>query len=132
MLGSMNFGYVLLYVEDVPATVAFYEAAFGLAQKMIHEDGYAEMETGATTLGFVAHKTAATLGTEYRKPRREDPAPAVEVGFVTQDVDAAYDRAVDHGAAPVKAPEPKPWGQTVSYVRDLDGFLVEICSPVTP
>lgn len=130
MLSGMNFGYVLLYVEDVPASVAFYEAAFGLTQKMIVEDGYAEMDTGATTLGFVAHKTAATLGTEYRKTQREEPAPAVEVGFVTDDVQAAYARAVDHGAVPVKSPEPKPWGQTVSYVRDLDGFLVEICSPV--
>jgi hypothetical protein len=27
-------------------------------------------------------------------------------------------------------PTVKPWGQTVSYVRDLDGFLVEICSPM--
>ncbi|MFO0110274.1 MAG: VOC family protein, partial [Alphaproteobacteria bacterium] len=33
-------------------------------------------------------------------------------------------------AAPLKKPEQKPWGQTVAYVRDLNGFLVEICSPV--
>jgi lactoylglutathione lyase len=24
----------------------------------------------------------------------------------------------------------KPWGQKVSYVRDLNGCLVEVCSPV--
>jgi hypothetical protein len=23
-----------------------------------------------------------------------------------------------------------PWGQTTAYVRDLDGFLVEICTAV--
>jgi lactoylglutathione lyase len=27
-------------------------------------------------------------------------------------------------------PKKKPWGQTVAYVRDLDGFLVEICTSV--
>ena len=25
-------------------------------------------------------------------------------------------------------PHAKPWGQVVAYVRDLNGFLVELCS----
>jgi hypothetical protein len=29
---------------------------------------------------------------------------------------------------PVVEPVSKPWGQTVAYVRDLDGFLVELCT----
>ena len=24
----------------------------------------------------------------------------------------------------------KPWGQTVGYIRDIDGFLIEICTPM--
>jgi hypothetical protein len=32
----------------------------------------------------------------------------------------------------VKAVEEKPWGQKLGYVRDLNGCLVEICSPVKP
>ena len=50
----MKFGYTLLYVVDVPKTVAFYETAFGLKRKFVHESGYGEMETGATKLGFVS------------------------------------------------------------------------------
>ncbi|WP_353954881.1 hypothetical protein [uncultured Methylobacterium sp.] len=34
------------------------------------------------------------------------------------------------GALPVAAPMTKPWGQTVAYVRDGDGVLVELCSAV--
>jgi hypothetical protein len=30
----------------------------------------------------------------------------------------------------VKAPETKPWGQIVAYVRDNNGCIVEICSPI--
>jgi len=30
----------------------------------------------------------------------------------------------------VSEPETKPWGQTVAYVRDRNGFLVELCSPM--
>ncbi|NRA89340.1 MAG: hypothetical protein HRU28_18575, partial [Rhizobiales bacterium] len=42
----------------------------------------------------------------------------------------AYDHALKSGATPVSAPTEKPWGQTVSFVRDLNGCLVEIASPV--
>lgn len=49
---------------------------------------------------------------------------------MTDAVEAAFDRAVSAGAVAVKRPERKPWGQLVGYVRDSNGFLVEICSPV--
>ena len=39
---------------------------------------------------------------------------------------AAYARAVEAGAAPLAEPAVKPWGQTVAYVRDPDGVLVEL------
>jgi uncharacterized glyoxalase superfamily protein PhnB len=58
-----------------------------------------------------------------------DP-PGIEVGFVTEAVAQHYERAVAAGATPVLAPVAKPWGQLVSYVRDNNGFLVEICSPM--
>ena len=34
------------------------------------------------------------------------------------------------GATAEAAPETKPWGQTVAYVRDNRGFLVELCTPM--
>ncbi|MBS7792385.1 MaoC family dehydratase N-terminal domain-containing protein [Roseococcus sp. SDR] len=34
------------------------------------------------------------------------------------------------GALEVLAPVDKPWGQTISYLRDLDGALVQLCSPI--
>jgi uncharacterized glyoxalase superfamily protein PhnB len=50
--------------------------------------------------------------------------------LVTPDVNGLYDRALKAGAASVTAPEVKPWGQTVAYVRDSNGFLVELCTPL--
>jgi uncharacterized glyoxalase superfamily protein PhnB len=38
---------------------------------------------------------------------------------------------VEGGAEPVTPPQTKPWGQDVAYVRDPDGNLVEIASPVS-
>jgi catechol 2,3-dioxygenase-like lactoylglutathione lyase family enzyme len=58
----MQLGYTMLYVPDVPATLKFYEAAFGLATRFLHEDGdYGELETGSTVLAFSAH---AAVGQE--------------------------------------------------------------------
>ncbi|MBI3789634.1 MAG: VOC family protein [Gemmatimonadetes bacterium] len=128
----MVLGYVILYVPDVPASVAFYERAFGLARRFVHESGaYAELETGATALAF-AGETFTPTAHLIAPSRPEAKAPAMEVGLVVEDVPAAYARAVAEGAAGVVAPVTKPWGQVVSYVRDRDGFLVELCSKVTP
>ena len=55
---------------------------------------------------------------------------AIAIGFVTKDVEAAFNTAVRAGATSVSKPKTKPWGQVVSYVRDCNGFLVEICSPM--
>jgi len=126
----MKFGYTILYVSDVEKTVAFYEAAFGLTRRFIHEGGYAEMDTGETALTFVNLEVAKANGVSFLEPSIDGPAHAVEVAFVTDDVAASFARAVEAGSAVVAEPKKKPWGQTVSYVRDLNGFLVEICSPV--
>jgi uncharacterized glyoxalase superfamily protein PhnB len=68
---------------------------------------------------------------DFRRNRPQDEAAGAEVGFVTEDVPASYKRAVQAGATPLVEPTTKPWGQVVSYVRDLNGFIVEICSAVT-
>ena len=33
----MKLGYIIIYVSDVPKTVAFYETAFDLKRRFIHE-----------------------------------------------------------------------------------------------
>ncbi len=66
------------------------------------------------------------------RARARTQAPAgIELGLTTPDVEAAFAHAVAAGATAVKAPTTKPWGQVVSYVRDPDGVLVEICSPMS-
>lgn len=128
----MKFGYTILYVKDVASTVAFYEKAFGFERQFVHDSGhYAEMGTGATTLGFASHGLARGKGTPFVADLPPGQSPAMEVCFVTDDVSAAFRKAVGAGAEPLAEPKQKPWGQTVSYVRDNNGFLVELCTPVS-
>lgn len=128
----MKFGYTILYVPDVAQALAFYERAFGLRRRFIHESGdYAELETGATTLAFASTDLAATNFGERVAPADPDgPAAPMEIAFVTDEVDHAFAQATRAGAVPLSAPEQKPWGQTVAYVRDLNGMIVELCTPV--
>ena len=127
----MKLGYVLLYVDDVERCMDFYQKAFGLRAAFLHESKqYGELETGASKLGFVQHETASSHGFAYQTMSPHQKPAAFEIGLVTADVDSAFTQAVNAGATPVASPAIKPWGQSVAYVRDCQGFLVEICSPM--
>ncbi len=128
----MKFAYTILYVNDVAQSVAFYEKAFGVTQRFVDETNqYGEIETGETTLAFASNDLAkANFAEGLQENSLADPPAGFEVGFVTEDVLAAFSRAVEAGAIAFAQPKVKPWGQTVAYVRDLDGILVELCSPM--
>ena len=56
----MNFGYTIIYVPDVEASLTFIEKAFGFTRRFLHESGaYGELETGETTLAFASHQLGA-------------------------------------------------------------------------
>lgn len=130
MNSSAKLGYVILYVEDVLKTVAFYQEAFGIPQRFLHESQqYAEMETGATTLAFVSEQFIKESH-QFRPNRKNELAAGAEIAFTVDDVEKQFQIAIDSGAVEVLKPLQKPWGQVVSYVRDNNGFIVEICSPV--
>lgn len=127
----MKLRYTLVYVDNVEATMTFYAKAFGLEKGFLHESGqYGEMITGETKLGFVHHSTAASHGFSYQKISPKNEPAGVEIGFVAEDVESAYARAIGAGAISASPPSKKSWGQIVSYVRDCNGFLVEICSAI--
>jgi lactoylglutathione lyase len=128
----VRFGYTILYVEDVGRSLDFYERALGVGRRFLHESGeYGELETGATALAFATHGLAASnLPGVYHGTTEDRARPPFEVCFVTDDVEGAYRRAVDGGAEAVIKPQTKPWGQDVAYVRDPDGNLIELASPV--
>lgn len=94
---------------------------------------YGELEVeGTVSLGFVGNTQAAGNLPEGFVANDPKARPGgFEIGLVVDDVPAAFAKAVKAGARPAAAPAAKPWGQTIAYVRDLDGVLVELCSPMT-
>lgn len=126
----VKFGYTILYVENVEESISFYENAFGFSRKFITpENDYAELVTGETTLSFASKKLAAqNLQDGFIESTLEDKPFAIEIGFITEDVTETVQKATSFGAVLVKEPTQKPWGQIVAYIRDLNGFLIEICT----
>lgn len=125
----MRFRYSILYVDDVPATLAFYKEAFGFETGFLHEGkDYGELVTGDTKLAFSAKTLMREIG---KSPSDADPkAPSFELAFETETVAKDFARAVAVGAAPIQEPTEMPWGQVISYVSDPNGFLIEICAPI--
>ncbi len=127
----MKFGYTIFYVENVDKTIEFYEKAFSLKRKFLHESNeYGELLTGETTLAFASLNLAKSNDIGFDPTKRVKNPTDVELGFVTTEVEKDFEFALSNGAQLVKKPVQKPWGQTVGYVRDNNGFLIEICSPV--
>jgi catechol 2,3-dioxygenase-like lactoylglutathione lyase family enzyme len=128
----MKLGYVIVYVPDVAASLQFFESAFALKRRFLHESGtYGELETGETTLSFAAHELGDSNFPAGHIQAHSSAKPlGMEIALVTDDVAEAHRKAIACGARELAAPATKPWGQIVSYVRAPDGCLIELCTPV--
>ena len=128
----IKFAYTILYVQDVERSIQFYEKAFDFKRTFIVPgNAYGELSTGNTTLSFASIEQAASnLKNGFQESNNQQKPFAMEIGFTTDDVEAVYQKAIAAGAIPEAQTTVKPHGQTVAYVRDPDGFLVEICTPM--
>lgn len=128
----IKFAYTILYVKDVTKAVEFYENAFGFTRKFIAPgDDYGELSVGETTLSFASITLAkSNLTTGFVESSLASKPFGVEIGFTTANVEETVSTAVKAGATIIENPKTKPWGQVVAYLRDLDGFLIEICTPI--
>jgi uncharacterized glyoxalase superfamily protein PhnB len=86
---------------------------------------YAEMQSGETTLAFANNEMLEmNTGIKALKGLKS----CFEIAFSTENVKGSFDYAVSKGAIEIRKPETKPWGQTVAYVQDPFGTLIEICT----
>lgn len=126
----VTFSHTIFYIPDIAKIIAFYENAFGIKAKFVHESGlYAELDTGGTILAFADE----TLGNENLPegftPNDLARSPsACEIVFTVKNVSDSYEKAIAAGAIALVPPKKKPWGQVVAYVRDPSGVLIEIAS----
>lgn len=126
----MEYLKTIIYVDDVEETLDFYYQAFGIVALVLDESGqYGELDTGGVKLGFAAHPLAQShFKQSYIRAQPKQPALGFEIVFQSDNVVSAYDKAIQAGAEPLAPPVEKPWGQTVAYVRSIEGTLIAISS----
>lgn len=129
---DIKFAYTILYVNDVKETLDFYKNAFGFEQKFITpENDYGELITGTTTIAFANFELGkSNFKKGFTESNLNEKPFGIELAFTTTEVEKVMENALKNGATLLADLVTKPWGQQVGYVRDLNGFILEICSPM--
>lgn len=128
----IKFKYVILYVEKVETSMNFYKDTFDAEIKFITpEKDYGELLTGETTLSFASVDLAASnVKKGFLQSKTEVKPFGIELGFVTDNVEALIEKSINNGAVLYEDIAVKPWGQKTAYIKDLDNYLVEICTKI--
>jgi lactoylglutathione lyase len=128
---TAKLGWVIVYVPDVEAAIGFYERSFDLKRRFVAPDAsFGELDTGETRLSFASEELGGSHFEQgFRRPSADQPFN-IEVVLVFDDVEAAFARALENGATALAQPGKTDWGQTIAYVRDPFGTLLELATPV--
>lgn len=127
----MKLRYITIYVPDVEQTVQFYEKCLGVRRRFVQDGQYAEVETGVTTLAFASDELARrNHDADYARNDLADSPAGSEICFVVDDVAGAYDAAVGSGATSLAGPARQEWGQWLAYLRDCNGVIIRLASPL--
>ena len=119
---------IRLITDDVAGLAAFYERVTGIPVEWSTPD-FAELRTPAGTLALGSTRTVALFGAGSARPA--DNSTAI-VEFLVDDVDAAHRRIGQEPTEFVNEPTTMPWGNRSLLLRDPDGNLVNLFTPVTP
>lgn len=123
----MNLASIRLITDDVARLVDFYEHLTGITADRPNED-FAELRTDTANLAIGSTRTVGLIAPGAARAADNH---SVLVEFLTDDVDRVHRDLVALGAEVVMAPTTMPWGNRSLVVRDPDGTLVNVFSPVT-
>ena len=124
-MGYSKVDYVILYVSDLPRSIAFYRDVVGLPFKF-QESGYAQFDTEGSI--FALFDRASTPGLLGRDA--DSGGLPSEVAFLTDDVDAEAERLRALGVQFLSGPVDRAWGQRTLHVLDPDGHVVEFAQEI--
>ena len=120
-----HLAYVILFVEDLERSLAFYKDILGMTVRH-RAEGYAELAVEGPKFALLERWRLPALVGESESGLPPPGTHEGEVAFLVQDVDEVYARLRSRGVAFVSAPEDRPWGQRTAYFRDPDGHLIEL------
>lgn len=121
---------VRVITDDLPRSVRFYRTVTGVEPRWLTDD-FVEFSTPSGTVALSDPRRVAFI-TE-NTPRAAANASAI-IEFVVGDTDALFhDLSEEFGddLDVVQAPALMPWGNQSALIRDPEGTLVNLYTPVT-
>lgn len=114
--------YLVVYVSDMQRSVAFYRDILDLPLKFT-SPGWTEFDTGTITLAL--HMTGPAGG-DAPSYQGRPPAGMAHLGFVVDDIQAAYESLKARDAHFSMPPQKQPTGRMVAVLHDPDGFGITL------
>ena len=119
-----------VFVKDMPTMVRFYRDVLGFEIK--EEENTTNVylvKDGTLFLLYGRRDFEKMTGRRYDYVKGLNGHSEIALYVDTFDeVDRAYQDAVEIGAEPVLEPTTEPWGQRTCYIADPEGNLIEIGS----
>ncbi|HKV84923.1 MAG TPA: VOC family protein [Ktedonobacterales bacterium] len=128
-----RYSYTRLLVRDFAACFRFYRDVMGLTATFGEEnDGYADFDTGATTLALFSRQHMADAVGSGGLPAQPEAQDRVALIFTVDNVDATAAELSSRGARFITEPQDRPdWGGRVAHFRDPDGTLIELFQSIS-
>jgi catechol 2,3-dioxygenase-like lactoylglutathione lyase family enzyme len=128
MKGSdpMDFASIRMITDDLEPLVRFYEQVTGMHAARL-APVFAELQLPSCTIAF-GHTQTAQLFNNSARPADNH---TVIIEFLVDDVDSEYERLKPLVSDWVQEPTTMPWGNRSILLRDPDGNLVNLFTPVT-
>jgi catechol 2,3-dioxygenase-like lactoylglutathione lyase family enzyme len=124
----MNLISMRIITADVARLVGFYERVTGVPAAWSTPD-FAELRTGTATLAIAGTRTVALFAPDAARPADNR---SVIVEFLVDDVDRVHRDLAGFVEDVVSGPTTMPWGNRSLLLRDPDGNLINVFTPVTP
>lgn len=122
---------VRVITEDLPRLVRFYELVTGATAQYLTDD-FVELVTPSATFALSAPGRVAFITENTPRAAANDSAI---VEFLVGDAEALFARLqAEYGDEldVVQAPAMMPWGNLSVLIRDPDGALINLYTPITP
>lgn len=122
---------VRVITEDLPRLVRFYEVVTCATAHYLTDD-FVELVTPSATFALSSPGRVAFITKDTPRAAANDSAI---VEFLVGDVEALFVRLqAEYGddLEVVQAPAMMPWGNLSALIRDPDGSLINLYTPITP
>jgi len=121
-------GAIILFVEDLQRSKAFYHGVLGLDVEFEDDESVGFKVEGLTFIVLQVDRARVQLQGE---PTATPGAGATAfLTTFTDDVDALHATLVERRVSFFQRPTDQPWGMRTAYFKDPDGHVWELAQPI--